>query len=162
MRKPLRIVMVGLSMLALNTAWAADPRLLGPKGEAIELASYKGKVVLVNFWATWCAPCRVEMPELNQLSKQLDPRRAMVIGIAADEPADVKAFVAKLGITYLIATGDPDQLFAWSARLGNTSEGLPFSLLLDATGKVVWTKAGGRLEIKEVVPLIDKVLAQTK
>jgi peroxiredoxin len=102
------------------------------------------------------------MPELNRLYAHVDKRQIAVVGVAADEPADVKAFVAKLGIHYPIATGDPDQLFAWSAKLGNANEGLPFSVLLDATGKVRWTKSGGRLTAAEVSAVIDNLLAKDK
>jgi peroxiredoxin len=99
------------------------------------------------------------MPELNRLFGHIDTRRVAIVGIAADEPADVRAFVARLGINYPIATGDPDQVFAWSAHMGNTTEGLPFSILLDGDGKVRWIKSGGRLTAAEATAAIDKLLA---
>jgi thiol-disulfide isomerase/thioredoxin len=138
---------------------AQAPALRDLAGHPASLAAYRGRVVLVNFWATWCGPCRQEMPQLNQLSASLDPKQAAVLGIAADDPVAVRAFVAKLGINYAIATGDADQLFAWSAVLGNASEGLPFTVLLDRSGKVRWTKSGSGLTAAEALTAINQLLA---
>jgi hypothetical protein len=69
--------------------------------------------------------------------------------------------VQKLKIAYPIATGDPDRLFAWTAKLGNVSEGLPFSVLLDASGNVRWVKSGGRLTTAEVTELIARYAASS-
>jgi thiol-disulfide isomerase/thioredoxin len=121
---------------------AAAPALIGLNGASTDLRRYRGRVILLNFWATWCAPCRQEMPALDRLSGQLDPRRAVIVGVAADERALVAPFVAKLGIHYPIAVGDPDQMFAWTASLGNVTEGLPFSVLLDGGGNVRWIQSG--------------------
>jgi thiol-disulfide isomerase/thioredoxin len=138
---------------------AGTPALQDLSGKAFNLDRFRGRVVLLNFWATWCAPCRQEMPELNSLSQQLDPQRAVIVGIAADERAAVGPFVKTMAIRYPIAVGDPDQMFAWSAKLGNVTEGLPFSVLLDASGKVVWKKSGGALRAGEVLTLVNRTLA---
>jgi thiol-disulfide isomerase/thioredoxin len=141
---------------------AKAPALTDLRGAAFDLQALRGRVVLVNFWATWCAPCRREMPELNRLSGQLDPRDALIIGVAADEPAPVKAFVAKLGIHYPIATGNPDQIFGWTASLGNVTEGLPFSILMDQRGQIRWAHNGGGLTVITVKHRIDGLLANTQ
>jgi len=135
------------------------PALRDLAGHPASLATYRGRIVLVNFWATWCGPRRQEMPQLNQLSSRFDPKQAAVLGIAADDPAAVQGFVAKLGIQYAIAIGDADQLFAWSAGLGNASQGLPFTVLLDRTGKIRWTKSGGGLTAAEALTAINHLLA---
>jgi thiol-disulfide isomerase/thioredoxin len=152
------VLLLALASMAVAQSVQA-PALLDLKGHPTSLAVYKGRIVIVNFWATWCAPCREEMPELNRLFGHIDKRQVAVVGIAADEPAAVHAFVTKLGIQYPIAIGDADQVFAWSTSLGNTTEGLPFSILLDGTGKVRWIKSGGRLTAPEVTRAIDKLLA---
>lgn len=139
----------------------ALPALKTPAGAAQTLAAYRGRVVLLNFWATWCAPCREEMPELNRVDAALDHRRAAVVGIAADEVADVQAFLGKLKVQYPILVGAPDPVFAWSARLGNQAMGLPFSVLLDRQGKVRWMKSGGRLTQAEVQAEMARLLGPT-
>ena len=159
-----RTLFAGLFLVtSLTVAQTADaPALTDLKNQVVKLESYRSRVVLVNFWATWCAPCRQEMPELDQLATRYAQKKFTVLGVAADEPADVKTFVGKLGIHYPIAVGDPDQVFAWSARLGNQSEGLPFSILLDGSGKVRWSKSGGRISVAELQPVIDKLLVEKK
>jgi thiol-disulfide isomerase/thioredoxin len=134
------------------------PALRTPAGAPQTLAAYRGRVVLLNFWATWCAPCREEMPELNRLDATLDHRRAAVVGIAADEPAEVQSFLGKLKVQYPNLVGAPDPVYAWSAQLGNQAMGLPFSVLLDRQGKVRWMKSGGKLTQREVHAEMVKLL----
>jgi len=117
------------------------PALIDLKGAATDLSRYRGRVVLLNFWATWCAPCRQEMPALDRLYGQLHSR-AVIVGVAADDRAMVAPFVGRLGIHYPIAVGNPDQVFAWTAALGNVTQGLPFSVLLDTQGQVRWIQSG--------------------
>lgn len=134
------------------------PPLVTPAGASTRLDAYRGRVVLLNFWATWCGPCREEMPELDRLDAALDDRQAVVIGIAANEPAEVRDFLAKLPVRYPILVGAPDPVFAWTARLGNHSMGLPYTVLLDASGQVRWVKSGGKLTLAEAQSQIRKLL----
>ena len=96
------------------------------------------------------------MPELDRVSREIDPDSAVVIGVAADDPAEVSKFVEKLQIGYRVASGDPDAVFAWTAALGNVALGLPFSVLLDAKGDVRWYKSGGTVTAEEVAGLIEQ------
>lgn len=167
-----RVFLCALAGMALVTSLATPPvqaaggaldgtlpALRTPAGATRTLAEYRGRVVLLNFWATWCAPCREEMPDLDRVHAKLDPRQAAIVGIAADEVADVQAFLGKLKVQYPILVGSPDPVYAWSAQLGNQAMGLPFSVLLDRQGKVRWMKSGGRLTEAEVQAEIRKLLA---
>ena len=154
-----RAMLVVLAAAAVSVASAADhPALTLLEGEAASLDDYAGKSVLLNFWATWCGPCRKEMPELSHLAERLDPGKALVLGVAADEMAGVAAFIDEVPVAYPIAVGDPDQLFMWSAELGNFVQGLPFSVLLDETGEPVWIKMG-ELEFDELEDVMSGFMA---
>lgn len=145
---------------AAATQSADEPALRSSDGRPLTLAQFRGRTVLVNFWATWCAPCRKEMPDLNRLAAQLDAKRAVILGIAADDPAAVQTFVDKLAIRYPIASGDADAVFAWTAKLGNAAEGLPFTVLLDRDGTVRWRQSGGALDIAATRVRIEQLVAE--
>lgn len=104
-------------------------------GRTVRLADLKGKVVLLNFWATWCAPCRVEMPMLAELHAQYRARGLEIIGISMDErgqEAQIAKFVATKGVKYPILLNDE--------KIGDSYAGarfLPQTFLVDRSGKVV-------------------------
>jgi thiol-disulfide isomerase/thioredoxin len=108
-------------------------------GSKFDLASEKGNVLLVNLWATWCAPCRFEIPELDKLHETYAGRRFKVIGVSLDEggAADVKPFLSEQKISYPIAVDPEGKL----ATLLHTSV-LPTSVLIDRSGNVVWKHFG--------------------
>lgn len=108
-------------------------------GSSFDLASQKGSVVLLNVWATWCPPCRAEIPELQKMHDQYVSRNFKVIGVSVDEGGadDVRKFVAEQKMTYPIAL-DPDGRIA---NLLQTSV-LPTTVILDRNGKIVWKKMG--------------------
>ncbi len=139
---------------------ASVPSLQNLRGQPATLDIYTGRIVLLNFWATSCGLCRKEMPELNRLFGRIDKRKVAIVGIAADDRAAAQAFVSRLGIRYPIAIGKADQVFAWSESLGNRSEGLPFSVLVDRDGAVRWIKSGGQgVSAAEVMAEIDRLQA---
>lgn len=104
-------------------------------GAPYDLASEKGNVVLVNVWATWCGPCRFEIPELQKMHNELSSRGFKVVGVSVDEgdAKDIKQFMADQKMTYPVVH-DPDGRIA--NVLGTTV--LPTSVLLDRHGKIVW------------------------
>lgn len=108
-------------------------------GQPFDLAAEKGNVVLLNVWATWCGPCRYEIPELQKLHDAYGRRGFKVVGISVDEgdPADVKQFTADQKMTYPVVL-DPD------GRIANVLQTmvLPTSVLLDRSGKIVWRQVG--------------------
>jgi thiol-disulfide isomerase/thioredoxin len=139
-------------------ALAKGPPLVSPAGTSAGLDAWRGRVVLVNFWATWCGPCREEMPDLDRLDATLDHQKAAIVGIAANEAAEVRTFLKRLPVRYPILVGAPDPVLAWSAQLGNRSLGLPFSVLVDGKGQIRWVKSGGRLTYDEARAEMLKLL----
>jgi thiol-disulfide isomerase/thioredoxin len=124
--------LLGLSLLALaGSALAFD--LVDSKGHKHSLAQYKGKWVLVNFWATWCPPCNVEIPDLIALTKG-NPKNLVVLGIAMEyqDPDKVITFAQSKGINYPIVLGD-DKI---AAQIGKI-DGLPTTYLYNPKGKLV-------------------------
>ena len=122
-------------------------------GQPRRLSEWRGRVVLFNFWATWCAPCREEMPLLNSAAQKYG---FSAVGIGIDSAAKIREFAGNYRIRYemLVAGADAIQLMK---DLGNSSGGLPFSLTMDRRGRVVHRKLGplGDAELQGIVtPLL--------
>ena len=102
-------------------------------GADLKLSDFQGKVVLLNFWATWCGPCRIEIPWFEEYAKKYEDRGLAVIGISMDEEGwqSVKPFMAKSGITYPVAIGTEP-----ISQLYGGIESLPTTILIDRQGRV--------------------------
>ena len=109
------------------------------EGETISIGEFRGEKTLINFWATWCRPCRKEMPMLNGVFLSQDPSDFSVVGIAIDKPEKVKQFVAELGIDFPIMVGQ-SEAYDVMKDLGNEALTLPYTILIDEEGEVVWSK----------------------
>ena len=118
------------------------------KGAATALAQYKGKPLLVNFWAPWCAPCVQEMPELSALAAGEEGKKLQVIGIGIDSPTNIAEFSDKYKIAYpvLVAGMSGTDL---SRQFGNVQGGLPYTVLIGADGQIKKTYLG-RLKFDEL------------
>lgn len=134
MLKRLLILLLTAPLIA-NAAPSAFS-LTDMQGKTHTLAGHQGKWVLVNLWATWCAPCLGEMPELEALAKARDD--LVILGVAVDgqSPRRVAQFVEKLHVTYPIVAGDEDMAKQFKPR------GFPTSILYDPSGKPVLVKEG--------------------
>lgn len=108
----------------------------------LDLGALKGKVSIVNFWATWCPPCVEEMPELDELYQhELTPKGIELVGVAVDSRENVQNFLSKTPVQYpIVLTGFAGTQLA--KDLGNTQGGLPFTVILDEDGNVLLKKAG--------------------
>jgi len=111
------------------------------EGKLHPLSDYRGQRVLLNFWASWCGPCLEEMPALNQAQEKFGDHAPIVIGIAMDEPARIRTFLAAHAVNYPILLGQLSPP-STSLKLGNSREILPYSVLIDADGSILATHAG--------------------
>lgn len=109
-------------------------------GDSVALRDVEGKAVLVNLWATWCAPCRRETPELQALHEAYEDEGLRVIGITVDGPGSgtaIREFVEEFGVTYAVWWDPEDR-----ATSAFGTFGLPTTYLLDGDGRVVWRRLG--------------------
>lgn len=121
---------------ALKTAEFTDL-----EGKTRRIGEWRGKVVLCNFWATWCPPCRDEIPMLVALSKEMAPKGVETVGIALDSAAKVRQFAIDYKVTYPLLIAGPDGIDLMRAS-GNQIGGLPYTALLDRHGRIVHRKLG--------------------
>lgn len=106
------------------------------------LAAWKGKPLIVNFWARWCGPCRAEIPELSKLRAAYKGKGLEVIGIAIeDKPEPVRDFAKAYDMDYPVVLAK-DQGIALMQALGNSKGGLPFTIAVDRKGEIVTRKLG--------------------
>jgi len=110
-------------------------------GKEQPLGQWKGKVLVVNFWATWCAPCREEMPEFVRIQAEMAPKGLQFVGIAVDQADKVKQFAAEIKLNYPALIGGYGAM-ELSKTLGNSLMALPFTVILDRSGRVVHTQLG--------------------
>jgi peroxiredoxin len=111
------------------------------RGMSQPLSQWRGKVVVVNFWATWCEPCREEMPAFVRLQKELGPRGLQFVGIAVDQPEKVDRFAKELQLNYPALIGGYEAVDL-SQGLGNRLAALPFTIVIDRQGHIVQTHLG--------------------
>lgn len=112
-----------------------------PTGQPLAVAAFKGKPLLLNFWATWCPPCIAELPLLNEFYRENVAKGWQVMGIAVDQPSAVRGFLERTPLDFPIAMaglGGTDL----SRSLGNLGGGLPFTILFAADGRILHRKIG--------------------
>lgn len=105
-------------------------------GKPTSIMSWSGKSLVINFWATWCAPCRREIPLLKTLAGDWAGRDLKVVGIALDDADKVRQFAEQLKIDYPVLTGEEGAMEA-AAKFGMESPGLPFTVFTDRRGEIV-------------------------
>ncbi len=125
-------------------------------GRRVSADDFDGQVMLINFWATWCAPCREEMPMLNEVQAELGPAGLAVVGIALDDVTRARTFAAELDIDYTILVGAGD-VMTTTLAYGNQAGVLPYTVLVDREGVVRWTYLGELKRdalIQKITPLL--------
>ena len=132
---------------------APDFQLPTLDGKQIKLSDYRGKAVLLNFWATWCGPCKIEMPWFVELQKQYRDRGFEVLGVAMESsPKDTAEFAKRLGLNYAVVMGND----AVADSYGGVN-GLPISFYIDRKGRIV-AKSLGLTSRDEIEENIQKAL----
>lgn len=126
------VVLVAGAGVALAGDLAPDLALPDLEGKPVQLSRLKGKVVVVNFWATWCDPCRAEIPDFVKLHQEHHGHGLELIGISMDKGKDerVKAFVKEFGIQYPVVIGDLHVARQWLVR------GIPMTFVIDREGTI--------------------------
>ena len=116
------------------------------------MKDHRGQVVLVNYWATWCGPCREEMPGLVRLSQELGPKGLAVVGVSVDEGSreKVQQFVDEFHVTYPVALQEP------MSQMAQGMAGVPTTILVDRQGRVAKTYVGavGERDFRQDVKIL--------
>jgi thiol-disulfide isomerase/thioredoxin len=111
------------------------------EGRPQALAQWRGKLLIVNYWATWCEPCRVEMPGFSRMQEKYRDKGVQIVGISIDTAAKIAEFQRITPVSYPLLIGDVD-VMQRSAAFGNTLQALPFTAVFDRQGKLFSTKLG--------------------
>lgn len=164
----LSVLVLAWALTGSSTPWAADPKLevgqAAPdfalktlEGTVVRLSELRNKVVLINFWATWCAPCRLEMPAMQQIHAEYQSKgfEVLAINIESDADKEVRDFVKELRLTFPILL-DPEMQDTQAYQ----AMGLPISFLVDRHG-VIRSKTVGfhDWKTKETRRLVEQLLA---
>ena len=148
--------------LEVETAGAAerlpDFTLPNVDGSLWRAEEWRGKVMVVNFWATWCPPCRREMPLFVRLDERFRDRGVLFVGIAIDDPGAVRDFIDTHGIEFPILLGQ-EKGIELARRLGNRLEALPYTVVSDRKGRIRLRRAGEMTE-RTLLPLLERLLQQ--
>lgn len=123
----------------VDRVWAAE--LSDLAGQRQPLGQWRGRVVVLNFWAPWCPPCREEIPGFIRLQQKYGAQGLQFLGVALDRPEPVQAYVQANGINYPILLGGMEAVLLGQAA-GNPRGGLPYTLILDRQGRPVTTLLG--------------------
>jgi thiol-disulfide isomerase/thioredoxin len=122
-------------------------RLTDLHGKALSIDQWRGRVLVVNFWATWCAPCRDEIPIFIKLQQKHQARGLQFIGVAIDQREKVERFARDFAMNYPVLLGGIDMM-ELSRRAGNRLGALPFTIIMDRTGAIVSVQVGVLKEAK--------------
>lgn len=159
---------IGLSSFKYRTVSAKDSaveeffsqELRSPKGEVHSTEDWRGKILIVNYWASWCPPCVEEMPELVRSQTKYADKNVLFVGIGVDSPSNIREFLVKTPVNYPIVLGGLEGA-TWAKNMGNPSSGLPFTVMIDTKGAIIKTKLG-KISEDELSSWIDSVIIPSK
>jgi thiol-disulfide isomerase/thioredoxin len=132
-------------------------QFLGIDGKITSLSGYRGRPMLLNFWASWCAPCVKEMPALSVLNRKYGPVGVQFVGVGVDSAANVNQFLRRVRVDYpiYVAGGGGVDL---ARALGDQIGGLPYTVLIDSAGRIRWVQLGG-INPAQVAAALDQLAA---
>lgn len=159
----------GAALLGLGTAWwrsqtpgsgpAAEPvegfwtmQWDTPQGDKLPMQSFRGRPLLLNFWATWCTPCVEELPLINDFYRQNKANGWQVLGLAIDKLAPVQSFLKKMPLDFPVGMAGLEGADLGHG-LGNVAGGLPFSVVFGVQGDVLYRKMG-RLHAEDLAKVL--------
>ena len=126
-------------------------------GQPRPLNAWQGQVLVINFWATWCAPCREEVPGLVRIQQAYGSKGVQIVGISVDSSAKVAEFSKEFEVNYPLVLGGLESI-ELLRQLGNSAGALPFTVVLDRNGKVASTHLGA-LQERDLVRILQGLLA---
>ena len=154
------IMISGISVLALlagvfssqwisQTGLASDPSIKAffanswqtPDGKSVNSENWRQKVLIVNFWASWCPPCVEEMPALDKIAQEYASKNVLIVGIGIDSPSNIRQFLEMTPVSYPIVIGGLEGSNL-SKQMGNTQGALPYTVIINQKGKAIYTKLG--------------------
>ncbi len=155
MKKSVLIIVVALIALGLGvvtrhllptlaaTTSSPLPEFSFPdlSGRQHSISEWRDKILIINFWATWCPPCREEIPELIELQRQYSVKGLQIIGIAIEDQETVSEFVDFADINYPILIAG-DQGIALASQLGNSIGAVPYTVVVDRQGQIIYRQPG--------------------
>jgi len=127
-------------------------------GGSRSIEEWEGQVVLLDFWASWCIPCRREMPMFNELRAAYGDQGFEIVGLAADELEKVQQFLDEVQVDFPIAYGDMFDVMDLSAEYGNSFGGLPYSAFIDRDGNIRYTQRPGEVTFEEAEEILKRLL----
>jgi len=139
-----------------NVAQLMAATLPDMAGKPQALAQWRGKVMVVNFWATWCPPCLEEIPEFVRMQEKFGHRGLQFVGIAIDNADKVREFAARFRMNYPVLVGEIEAI-ELVRTAGNERGGLPFTVIVDREGRLIGTELGG-LNEQRLTAIIEPAL----
>lgn len=138
---PIGTSVTALHEISISPGVVYSSKFIDLQGNQQALGQWAGKLLILNFWATWCGPCKEEIPILVRLQTKFSQRGVQIVGIAADSATNVSNFVQKVDINYPLMIDDAGAI-VFSKRLGNRLGLLPHTVVFAPGGDVIYNKLG--------------------
>ena len=127
----------------ISNAWELPPLILNDLNDQQQnLYQWHGQIIMLNFWATWCGPCQIEIPDFIDLQVQYADQGLQIIGVGLDEPGKLRNYVRTVGINYPILQADPERQYNLLKQWGNPFGVLPFTVIIGKDGHLVFMQQG--------------------